>query len=225
MGYQVVTKNHKAKIKRRNAKRLVMFVFLIIILAVCLVLYLYWHSMIPIIIDIAQTKVSSQTMFVVNNAVSQVLKENASYSSLVDIQRDSNNNVVLISANTLLVNNLARQLAIFSQSQLESLAKSVIEVPFGTISGLPLLAEKGPEIEITVNPIGNVTCEFTSTFQSVGINQTLHRIYINVNSKVDLIIPTAHSVVESTVPVLICESVIVGAVPDTYLQGGWTMNS
>ncbi len=71
-----------------------------------------------------------------------------------------------------------------------------------------------------MTPVGTVNCSFVSTFEAAGINQTLHRVYINVESVVDLIIPTAHTQVVTTTPVLLCESIIIGKVQQTYLQGG-----
>ena len=125
-----------------------------------------------------------------------------------------------ISANSAVVNTLAHTTAILSQKKINEIQSFDVNIPLGTLSGIPLLSEKGPTVNVVVSPIGNVSCNFTSMFESAGINQTLHRIYINVQSKVDLIMPTSHVEVETTTPILVCESLIIGKVPDTFLQGG-----
>ena len=225
MSYIVVNKNKVAKQKRKFLKRLVLVLVLAIILIIVILLNVYWKSTLPTLIAIAQTRINSQTMFVVNQAVSTVLADDVDCSNLMIIERDADGNIVLVTSNTLEVNRLARSTAMLSQQNLDLLAKEQIEIPFGTISGIPLFSEMGPDIIITVTPIGVVNCNFTSTFESVGINQTLHRMYVSVDCQVDLIIPQAHHTVNFDIPILISESIIVGKVPATYLQGGLLMGS
>ncbi|MBQ8433747.1 MAG: sporulation protein YunB [Clostridia bacterium] len=225
MPYVVVNKSKNAKRRRKFFQRVALFLVIFLVLTVIILLNVYWKSTLPTLIDITQARISAQTLFVVNEAVSVVIANSDEFSSLLNIERDSDGNITLLSPNTLHVNNLARKTAILSQQKLDMLAKEQIEIPFGTISGIPLFSEMGPDIIITVTPIGAVNCTFTSNFESVGINQTLHRMYINVQCQIDLIIPQTHHTVNFDIPILVSESVIVGKVPTTYLQGGLLMGS
>ncbi|MBQ9125911.1 MAG: sporulation protein YunB [Clostridia bacterium] len=193
---------------------------LLLILSILVVLNTYWKSTLPTLLDITQAKISAQTVLVINQAVTTSFQDTDVFGDLISIQRDNDGNIILLTANSLQANKLARQTAIVSQQRLDQLAKEQIEVPFGTISGIPLFSEMGPEITITVTPIGAVNCTFTSTFESVGINQTLHRMFIQVECKMDLIIPQMHHTMECVVPILVSESIIIGKVPQTYLNGG-----
>lgn len=220
MPYVVVNKKQQ-KAKRRKFFTIFMLVSIaLIVVAIVIVLNVYWKSTLPTLIEIAQTRISAQTIAIVNQSVSTAIADTHDFEKLLTIERDDEGNVVLLTSNTAQVNQLARKTAILSQQKLNELAKEQIEIPFGTISGIPLFSEMGPDVVITVTPIGAVNCTFTSTFESVGINQTLHRMYVNVQCKIDLIIPQSHYLTEHNVPILICESVIVGKVPSTYLQGG-----
>lgn len=220
MPYVVVNKKQQ-KAKRRKFFTIFMLVLIaLIVIAIVIVLNVYWKSTLPTLIEITQTRISVQTIAIVNQAVSTAIANTNDFEKLLTIERDDEGNVVLLTSNTAQVNQLARKTAILSQQKLDELAKEQIKIPFGTISGIPLFSEMGPDVVITVTPIGAVNCTFTSTFESVGINQTLHRMYVNVQCKIDLIIPQSHYLTEHNVPILICESVIVGKVPSTYLQGG-----
>ncbi len=220
MPYVVINKKQQ-KAKRRKIFTTFVLVFVaLIVVAIVIVLNVYWKSTLPTLIEITQTRISAQTIAIVNQAVSTAIANTNDFEKLLTIERDADGNVVLLTSNTAQVNQLARKTAILSQQKLAELAKEQIEIPFGTISGIPLFSEMGPDVVITVTPIGAVNCTFTSTFESVGINQTLHRMYVNVQCKIDLIIPQTHHVTEHNVPILICESVIVGKVPSTYLQSG-----
>lgn len=192
----------------------------LVILSVAVAAWVYWRSMTPTILDIAHTRLTAETTFAVNQAVYDALAECADYDDLIKIERNAQNEIVLISANSALVNALARNTALLSQNKINSLDFFDIDIPLGTLSGIPLLSDKGPTVRVTVTPIGKVTCTFNSVFETAGINQTLHRIYINVNSKVDLIMPTSHLEVETVTPILLSESLIIGNVPETFLQGG-----
>ena len=220
MRYTVVSTSAKQHKRRKFIAKLAVSLVVIVVLAVILALWIYWRSMTPTILSIAQTRLISETTLAVNDAVCVALADTDNFQDFVTITRNDNNDVTMISANSALVNKLARNTAVMSQSKINAIKSFEVKIPLGTLSGVPLLSEKGPTVSVAVSPIGAVNCTFTSTFETAGINQTLHRIYIQVESKVDLIMPTSHLEVATTTPVLICESVIIGSVPDVFLQGG-----
>ena len=58
----------------------------------------------------------------------------------------------------------------------------------------------------------------TSGFEEAGINQTNHKLYLTVCSNVSVILPLENKVVDTQTQILIAESIIVGKIPDTYLN-------
>ena len=152
----------------------------------------------------------------INEAVAVALADCKDFSEFVSVEKNEQDDIVLLTANSALVNDLARNTAIITQKKISELHGFDVKIPIGTLSGIPLLSELGETVSVKVSPIGNVGCVFTSSFETAGINQTLH----NVTSRVDLIMPASHVEVETETPVLLCESVIIGKVPDTFLQGG-----
>lgn len=219
--YAVINKGDRQIKRRKITRRLLSACVIVVILLLVISGWIYWKSMTPTILDMAQTRVKSETTRAVNEAVNLAIQDECAYSDFVTIERNANDEISIIYADSVKVNAIARQLAIASQSKINAISSFDVNIPLGTLSGVPLLSEKGPKVNIIVSPIGTVNCTFSSTFQTAGINQTLHRIYINVESAVDLIIPTAHTQVVTTTPILLCESVIIGKVPQTFLQGGF----
>ena len=219
-----VVKNTKQK-KRGKRKKVVVFFVVLVILAILFALYFYRRSMNPIILDIAQTRLKAETTLAINEAITIALADNVDYSDFVLVEKNNENDIVMLSANSALVNMLARNTAIITQKKISELKSFEVDIPIGTLSGIPLLSEVGSTVAVNVSPVGNVRCSFESAFETAGINQTLHRIYLNVVSRVDLIMPTSHTEVETTTPILLCESVIIGKVPDTFLQGGLLLGS
>ena len=223
--YSVVNRSAKQKKRHKLLKRLVSFLIVAIVLSIVLALWIYWRSMSPTILDIAQTRLKAETPLAVNDAVCVILSDVDNYSDFFTVEKNDQNDIVMISANSALVNTFARNTALLSQKKITELKSFSIDIPLGTLSGIPLLSEKGPAVEVVVSPIGNVSCTFKSVFETAGINQTLHRIYVDVRSKVDLIMPTLHVEVQTDTPILLCESLIIGKVPDVYLQGGLVLGS
>lgn len=219
MRYIVVDKAAKLKRRRKILQKIVAIFTAMVIVALAIALWVYWKSMTPTILDIAQVQVKAQTTQAVNEAVLSVL-QGVDYADFVTVEKNSQNEVVLITANSNSVNQLARNASIVTQGKINTLFQQAISIPLGTLSGIPLLSQLGPDVNIVIDPVGTVQCSFVSHFETAGINQTLHRIYLNVSSTVDVIIPSSHQVVQIETPILVCETVIVGKVPDTFLQGG-----
>jgi len=91
-----------------------------------------------------------------------------------------------------------------------------LKLLFGSFTGFKLLAGRGPKVKIQISPIGNVETDLRSEFKSQGINQTLHRVYLEVKCKINILTPFQDIEKEITNQVLLVENVIVGHIPQTY---------
>ncbi len=89
-------------------------------------------------------------------------------------------------------------------------------MPFGSFTGFKLLAGRGPGVKIKISTIGEVETDLRSEFTSQGINQTLHRVYLQVKCNVNILTPFDNISREITNQVLLMENVIVGNIPNTY---------
>ena len=126
----------------------------------------------------------------------------------------------MIQANSPKINSIARQIANLAQANLDDLGVQNLDIALGTFTGLALLTGFGPNVSIKIMPIGTANCDFVSTFISAGINQTIHRIYIDVYADINVITTIADPTICVKAEILVCENVIVGKIPDTYLMLG-----
>lgn len=53
----------------------------------------------------------------------------------------------------------------------------------------------------------------------MGINQTKHSLYLNVIADISIVMPSRTENFAVTTDILVCECVLIGKVPDVYLQG------
>ena len=79
-----------------------------------------------------------------------------------------------------------------------------------------MLAGRGPGIKIRISSIGDVETDLRSEFTAQGINQTLHRVYLQVKCNVNILTPFDNISRDITNHVLLIENVIVGNIPNTY---------
>ena len=76
----------------------------------------------------------------------------------------------------------------------------------------------GPSLNLRVTLAGNVKADFKSTFESAGVNQTRHRIYLDVGTSVYSFLPGINSTTDVNTDELVAETVIVGEVPQMMLN-------
>ena len=142
--------------------------------------------------------------------------QNITYDDLCTIVKDETNDVSLIKMNTININKLNSKIALEVQEKLNDTTISKFYVKLGSFTGIKLLAGRGPDVEVRMSTIGEVTTELKSEFEEMGVNQTLHRLYINVNCNVSLLTPFKDVDEHITAQVLISETVISGDIPDAY---------
>ncbi len=153
----------------------------------------------------------------INRAISDELEsEETDYSKLVTLSKNNDGEVISVESNIVNINKLKTGIIKRLEHEIEQLSSYNIEIPIGTLLGIQLLHGKGFNVGMTVEPVGTASTTIISRFTSAGINQTLHRIEIEVSADVDSIIPGFTSRVPVKTTVIAAETVIVGRVPDAY---------
>ena len=150
----------------------------------------------------AAVRAAIQSSF--NQALAETLEWNAvDYDSLVRIERDGEGNILGI----------------------EAACAQGVGVPLGAFTGIDWLAGYGPRVTLRILPVGRVQCEYASVFASAGVNQTLHSVSLQARAAVEVVLPGGSEEIEGQVSALVCENVIVGKVPDIYLQGAGSLSA
>ena len=91
-----------------------------------------------------------------------------------------------------------------------------LSIPIGSLTGSALLAGRGPRITVRMESVGSSEANFHNAFTSAGINQTKHQIILTVDVSVSILLPGFTTATEVSNSFIVAETVIVGAVPDTY---------
>ena len=184
----------------------------------------YFRSnIVPTVMGSAVAEVRAMCTETINSAVTAVVGGGVEYDDLFSVVRDDAGNIEMVQANSPEINMVAREIAGLAQANLDALDLKEISIPIGTFTGLALLTGLGPDVTISVMPIGSALCDFVSYFIAAGINQTLHKIYIDVHAEINIITPLDEPTITVKAEVLVAENLIVGEVPEFYF-GGSMMN-
>jgi len=169
-------------------------------------------------LDMAFARAYSMAVETINRAVKQAMGQGVAYEELIDAQMDAQGRVSMLRANTMRMNELASQTALLAERELGSAENQVVEIPLGAALGVSFLSGFGPRLEVQILPVGAVHTSFDTEFETAGINQTRHKIFLNLRATVSLIVPTGSQLVEVTSTVPIAESIIVGEVPESFVD-------
>lgn len=182
----------------------------------------------PAVAEIACTQVQNTMTAAIEQAVTEDLAQrNVSYDDFVTIERDSSGAITALSTQTAQMNLLRAELAASILDALEGVDVSAIHLPLGSLLDFEPLWAKGPDLQVRAMTVGTVRAEFDSEFSSAGVNQTIHRIWLEVVVPMTVLLPGEELEVTVQTRLPLAETVIVGQVPNTYLslQGGvWSSN-
>lgn len=202
--------------RRRNYKPLVIFLFLVAL--VTLPFTMVEINLKDTILAMARVRAEQAAIKAIQEAVNEKIAKAVEYKDLIFIRTDNNGRVVLMQANTIKINNLAADTTLEIQKTLARLEGTTIPIPLGQALNSKILASYGPKIKVTLVPMGTVKVKVEDDFQEAGINQTRHRLYLHVFSRVKIVIPLVSETVEVASQIPIAETIIVGEVPDTHVN-------
>lgn len=207
-------------LKRNKTENSIFKSKLFLILFIFTVIFVFIDSRIrPQIITLARYKVQSVVTQAANQAIIEQMEQSPlSYGDLIKVQRNENGEITLLSYNALEVNRLKSQITSTVISKVQMMDKADIYIPIGSISNLDMLNNKGPLLHFVITPAAFVETDIESEFETTGINQVNHRIFIVLKISASALIPNYSTDVEFKTRVCVAQTVIVGKVPENIFD-------
>ena len=195
---------------------------LLIVLFILAVLFLTMRSRYrDVISDLAKTQVMNSTSDLTNDAIArQIAEGNILYDRIVYFEKDLNGRITALKTNMSEVNRLKTDILNIINDEILALDTSDIGIPLGSLFLPELLSGRGPAIPVHILSIRNSDASFVSHFSQAGINQTLHRLNMEVSIDVAVLVLGETTSFTMSSQVVVAETIIVGDVPDTFLQTG-----
>lgn len=198
---------------KKKIKKSIMFLVIIVIAFFTAVIII--GAINPIFETLCTNKAKSIATIISNEEATKVMS-NYSYEDLIFIEKDSNGNIAMVKSNVITLNEIISDVAVKIQNSFNNLETQDIYINLGSFTGIKLFAGYGPRAKFNIVPIGSIDTNFISELSDAGINQTLHRIYLDVRCKVKILTPFESIEEEIVNQVILAENVIVGTIPDTY---------
>lgn len=171
--------------------------------------------------DLAQTSVKNATSDLANDAVAQQIENgNIQYDRIVYFEKDVNGRITALKTNIGEVNHLKTDILNIINGRILALDAADIGIPIGSLFLPEFFSGKGPAIPVHILAIRNSDATFSSNFIQAGINQTLHQLVMEVNVDAAVLVLGQTSTFQVSSQIVVAETVIVGEVPNTFIQTG-----
>lgn len=188
---------------------------ILVIALFCLFIFILDKQLRPVIESITTNQARIKSVDTINRAIMEDLqKDGVTYGDLITVERGSDGNVLAITTNMVKMNELKADIVATVQKDLGDDAHLDVGVPLGTLLGGDIFHGRGPSVPLKLTLSGNVTADFESSFESAGINQTRHQIYLKVHTSVYSFLPGFDTTTDVDTNMLVAETVIVGSVPE-----------
>ena len=201
--------------KVRSYKR--MYFPMLMLLIVTITGYRVLKSIDPVFEGLCVAKAQSIATDIANRKSSEVLGK-YSYNDTVQLIKSDDGQNSILKTDIVKINQIVSDITIEIQKELNSIEKQDIEIPAGALFGNKYLTGFGPKFKIRIVSVGDITTNINTEFKAAGINQTVYRIYLSLECNVSII--TAYKTINRTIinQVLLVETVVVGDVPETYVE-------
>lgn len=154
-----------------------------------------------------------------NDAVFELFEEEAfTKQDLISVVYDNEHSVSAIEVDTLGADKMRAQISQAILDKLKSLKSTPVTIPIGTLLGNRWLSGKGPKVTLQLQPGGYLTTRIVSSFDNVEINQTRHRLVLEMEADLYCMMPFYRSSVRIDSEFLLAETVVVGDVPENYTK-------
>ena len=202
--------------RRRNRFRAA--IVLLIVFLGAIFFYLQF-SVAPLIVELAKARVDNRASYIINEAIeTQMQSDDIDYENIVYLEKDVNGNITALKTNINEVNRLKTQILSVIDDLLLDLDVNEIGIPLGSLILPEILSGAGPRLPVKIMSVSASDAEFHNVFFEAGINQTAHQMMMDVTITMTVLTPIGAQSVTVTSAVVVAETVIVGIVPESYVN-------
>gem|GEM_PF-368014 len=206
---------------RFRRKNKFFFLLSLLLLTSLVIFFVTEKKLSPIIMAIGTQRAHMTATQIVQSTVNEefaALQISATYQEFMHIEKDNEGRIILMMPDVIKINLLVSSLVMEIEKKLLQMTREEINIPLGAVSGMRIFSSMGPNVKVLIRPIGHVEIQVMDDFIDAGINQTRHRIWLEVTTQMSIAIPFDSKKFESTTSVPICEGIIIGPIPETYLN-------
>lgn len=169
----------------------------------------------PVFEEKASHAAKTKAIDIINKATDDVFFDISS-PDLVIIDKGEDGKITSVSADTIEINRLKTRLSKSIQEYAENGEESTVYIPIGSLTNFEVLQGFGYRIPVNISTDGFAKIDFDDEFESCGINQVKHKIFMLVSVQVSVVSSVFSRSETVTTEVPVAETVITGTVPTYY---------
>ena len=194
---------YRRPLTRRAVARLVL---VLLLLGLTAAMTMAGMQMKHLLTQLATTRVTNMVNRIVTQAVNETIDSGEiKYDDLISFEKDMPE-----------FNRLQSKILNVVLERISEVSTKDLSIPVGSLTGVNLLAGRGPMVTVRMQSVGSSTAHLTNQFVSAGINQTKHQILLEVDVSVAILLPGFRTATQVSNAFTVAETVIVGTVPETY---------
>lgn len=202
--------NNKRKSKNKYIKKV-----LLIFIVLTIVFIISVRAVTPLFNRLCSDRAKSTATLITNEETTNAIKD-YKYSDFIIIHKDEDGNVLMLESNMKNINNVISDVAYRIQTKINNSGDDDVTISLGSFTGINLLSGRGVKVPFRISTIGNVETNIKSEFVTQGINQTIHRLYLDIECSISILTP--FNTIDETITskLILAENVIVGEIPEAY---------
>lgn len=194
----------------KKIRKITIILIIIIFIAVLVI-----KAITPVFNQLCVDKAKSVATIICNRETTKSI-EGYSYSDFIIIHKDNEENIIMLESNIININLVISDIAEKIQLEINKIEREDITISLGSFTGVNLLSGRGPQIPIRISTIGNVATNVKSEFIEKGINQTLHRLYLEIECEISVLTPFNTVTEKINNQFIIGENLLMGSIPNSF---------
>ena len=167
---------------RRKKKKKFKLKFLFLLLFLIIFYFYYKKIVVYNVFDYVLYKNESIISDCINYSIFDSSNKNFEYNNIVKIEKDKEGNIIYIESDSKKINNISSNLGLKIKNEINNKIREGVDIPLFAFTGLSSISGYGPKIKFKSLSIDKVDCNIKSEFDSSGVNQTIHKIYLEIKS-------------------------------------------
>lgn len=207
------------RIKRRRLNKSILLIPAVIVVGLILLLLIDARVR-PILRTLAIDQARTMAVEAIDRQVSEYIANGqGSGEAFLTVSKDSSGKVISIESNAAKINQTKAEVNLAVTECLRMMGERTVAIPLGSLSGITLFYGRGPEVHVKLTMTGHSTANISEDFSAAGINQTLHRVLLNISADIYIALPGYSQSEQLSTDFVLSQTVIVGDVPMVYASG------
>lgn len=204
--------------RKRRRRRLVLLSVLLVMIAGILLVQL---RLSPYIRELARNQAVNAASDAITQTMSELLRSgDVDFSGVIRLEKDVRGNITALRTDMTQVERMKVEVLGLLDGLIAQINTQELGIQLGNVLLPDLLAGMGPVLPVRAVSLTMPNADFFSSFEAAGINQTLQTLWVKFTISLTILTTVGYESVDVDSDVMVAQTVIVGVVPDTYVNLG-----